>query len=79
MYQGKPQRYGTNMVPDGKRIRVWDVDPATTDEERSRWDVPPLAEMERRAAEASGIEPMPPMDDAPAWLREALTRWAREG
>jgi hypothetical protein len=79
MYQGKPQRYGTNMVPDGKRIRVWDVDPATTDEERARWDVPPLAEMERRAAEASRNGPMPPMDQAPAWLRTALERWGKEG
>jgi hypothetical protein len=32
MYSGKPQKYGTNSVPDGKRFRVWDVDPATTDE-----------------------------------------------
>jgi len=77
MYEGKPQRYGTNMVPDGRRIRVWDVDPSTTDEERARWNVPPLAEMERRAAEASnGL--MPPMDHAPPWLRAALERWAKE-
>ena len=44
MYQGKPQIYGTNYVFDGFNDRLWDVDPATTDEERAAWDVPPLAE-----------------------------------
>src|SRR5215204_2573707 len=44
MYQGKPQKYGTNYVFDGNRDRLWDVDPQTTDEERAAWDVPPLAE-----------------------------------
>jgi glycine oxidase len=34
MYQGKPQKYGTQFVPDGKRWRLWDVDPTTTDAER---------------------------------------------
>src|SRR5690606_34127916 len=35
MYAGLPQKYGTNMVPDGVGYRVWDVDPATTDTERA--------------------------------------------
>jgi hypothetical protein len=34
MYAGRPQRYGTNIVPDGVRYRLWDVDPDTTDAER---------------------------------------------
>lgn len=76
MYSGLPQKYGTNIVPDGVRLRLWDVDPTTTDEERGAWDVPPLAEMQARAAAMD--EPMPPMDDAPDWLREALKRWRGE-
>jgi len=53
MYQGKPQKYGTQYVSDGERDRLWDVDPATTDEERSEWDVPPLAEQLRKAEEVN--------------------------
>lgn len=75
MYQGKPQKYGTNIVPDGKRQRVWDVDPATTDIERAEWDVPPLAEMQRRAEALTRGEPIPTMQDAPDWLKEAVRRW----
>jgi hypothetical protein len=78
MYQGRPQRYGTQIVPDGKRQRVWDVEPAATDAERAEWDVPPLAEMNRRAAEVTKNEPMPPMNDAPEWLKNALPRWKAE-
>jgi hypothetical protein len=78
MYQGKPQKYGTQIVPDGKRQRVWDVEPATTDAERAEWDVPSLAEMERRAEEVTRNEQMPPMDTAPKWLRDALMRWRAE-
>lgn len=78
MYQGKPQKYGTQIVPDGKRQRVWDVEPATSDAERAAWDVPPLAEMERRAEEATRNEPMPAMDTAPEWLKDALLRWRDE-
>lgn len=79
MYQGKPQKFGTNIVPDGTRQRVWDVDPSTTDAEREAWDVPPIAEMERRAAQVGRNEPMPPMNDAPAWLKDACARWKAEG
>ena len=78
MYQGKPQKYGTQIVPDGKRQRVWDVEPATSDAERAEWDVPSLAEMERRAEEVTRKEPMPPMDAAPKWLKDALLRWRAE-
>jgi hypothetical protein len=77
MYQGKPQKYGTNYVTDGVRHRLWDVDPATTDSERAAWDVPPLAEQRRKAEEATRIDPPGPvnLDDAPWWLKEALVRW----
>ena len=78
MYQGKPQKYGTQIVPDGKRQRLWDVEPATSDAERAEWDVPSLAEMERRAEEVTRKEVMPPMDDAPQWLKDALIRWNAE-
>jgi hypothetical protein len=78
MYQGKPQKYGTQIVPDGKRQRVWDVEPATSDAERAEWDVPSLAEMNRRAEEVTRKEAMPPMDDAPEWLKDAVLRWRAE-
>jgi hypothetical protein len=35
MYQGKPQKYGTQFVPDGKGYRLWGVDPTTSDVERA--------------------------------------------
>lgn len=79
MYEGRPQRYGTQIVPDGVRHRVWDVDPATTDAERARWDVPPLAAQLARAEALTRSEPQPPLDEAPAWLVGALGRWGRGG
>ena len=48
---GKPQKFGTQVVDDGVGgRRLWPVDPATTDSERAKWDVPPLAELRRRCA-----------------------------
>lgn len=86
MYQGKPQKYGTNYVHDGWRDRLWDVDPETTDEERAAWDVPPLAEQLRKAEEAnrhqtrmSEEQRREYLANAPAWLKEALSRWQLEG
>lgn len=78
MYQGRPQKYGTQIVPDGKRQRVWDVEPTTTDAERAQWGVPSLAEMERRAEEVTRSEAMPPMETAPEWLKTAILRWRAE-
>lgn len=76
MYQSQPQKYGTQFVPDGKRHRLWDVDPVTTDAERALWDVPPLDEQLARAEELNrNGEPMPPMDEAPQWLKDAIQRW----
>ncbi|MGH9425226.1 MAG: hypothetical protein ACRD2L_02850, partial [Terriglobia bacterium] len=78
MYQGKLQKYGTNYVYDGRRDRLWDVDPETTDEERAAWDVPPLAEQLRKAEEASRHQiPMSESElrefeaNAPEWLKGA--------
>lgn len=76
MYRGLPQRYGTQIVPDGVGYRVWDTEPAVTDAERAEHDVPPLAEMQRRAAECGLNHPQPPLDQAPDWLKTALNRWA---
>src|SRR5262245_6930017 len=53
MYQGKPQKYGTNYVYDGRKDRLWEVDPETTYEERAAWNVSPLAEQLRKAEEAN--------------------------
>ena len=79
MYEGRPQRYGTQIVPDGVRYRVWDVEPATTDAERAAWDVPALAVQEARAAALTRREPQPPLALAPTWLRDALARWRAAG
>ncbi len=77
MYQGKPQKYGTQYVSDGIRQRLWDVGPGTTDEERAEWDVPPLAEQLQKAEEATRNHPEQPRitEDAPQWLKDALQRW----
>lgn len=37
---GLPQKFGTQRGPDGAE---WPCDPATTDSERSKWGIPPLA------------------------------------
>jgi hypothetical protein len=85
MYQGKPQKYGTNYIYDGMQDRLWDVEPETTDEERAAWDVPPLAEQLRKAEEANKHKhPMSQEErrkflaNAPDWLKEALKRWGVE-
>jgi hypothetical protein len=73
MYAERPQKFGTNIVPDGVGWRLWDVDPATTDAERIANDVPPLAEMQARAAAIT--TPQPDMAGAPESLRRAMRRW----
>lgn len=85
MYQGKPQKYGTNYIYDGRKDRLWDVDPETTDEERAAWDVPPLAEQLRKA-EAANRYKLPLSDEeqkefesnAPDWLKAILKHWREE-
>ena len=77
MYQGQPQKYGTQLVPDGTRYRLWGIGPDMTDQERAQWDVPSLAEMEGRAVQLTleNNGKMPPLEDAPEWLKPALVRW----
>jgi hypothetical protein len=79
MYEGRPQKYGTQFVPDGVRYRLWDVEPATTDTERAAWDVPPLAQQLHRAETMTRTAPQPPLDGAPAWLTDAVARWRATG
>lgn len=79
MYQSKPQKYGTQFVPDGKGWRLWEVDPGTSDVERIANHVPAIQEQLKQAERYTqqggfGIE----KDKAPGWLREALERWERE-
>jgi hypothetical protein len=46
MSRAQPQRYGTQSIKDvDGPLKLWPVDPATTDEERARWGVRPLAEL----------------------------------
>ena len=48
MWQGKPQLYGTQFKKVDGRWVLWDVDPTITDEERAKWNVPPLAEQRKK-------------------------------
>jgi hypothetical protein len=57
MNQGRPQKYGTQFRGVGDRYELYEVDPATTDEERAEWDVPPLAEALRRAQDMAARMP----------------------
>jgi hypothetical protein len=49
MYEKKPQKYGTQYVQRDGALVLYDYDPSVTDEERARWNAPPLAEAKRRA------------------------------
>jgi hypothetical protein len=50
MYEGKPQKWGTQYKKiDGTWV-LWQVDPAITDEQREQWNVPPLADAQAQAA-----------------------------
>jgi hypothetical protein len=79
MYQGLPQKYGTQIVPDGKRQRVWHWDPATTDAERRAADVSTLAELNAEAERITRLEPVPPEESAPDWLKAGIEKWKAAG
>jgi hypothetical protein len=51
MHQGMAQKFGTQYRMAGTRYILHEVDPLTSDEDRARWDVPPIAQAEAMAAE----------------------------
>jgi hypothetical protein len=57
MYEKKPQKYGTQYQKQNGTWVLWEVDPATTDEERARWNVPPLAAAKARAVQMNARKP----------------------
>jgi hypothetical protein len=65
MTGGLPQKYGTQYRFANGRWILYEVDPAISDEERARWDVPPLAEALRRADEMT-CDPGPGHSDVMA-------------
>jgi hypothetical protein len=81
MYQGRPQRYGTQYRAAGGRWCLWAVEPGTTDAERAAWDVPPLAALEARAEALTRAAPPPPAPPAepPPDGRGPAERERREG
>jgi len=80
MYQGKPQKYGLQIVCDGKKLRLWDVDPTTTDAEREKWDVPSLKKLHEIAIEATKNYDLSnfSLETRPQWLKDAIKRWENE-
>jgi hypothetical protein len=47
---GQPQKYGTEVVVHDGRAELWPVDGVTTDSERAKWGIAPLAELQRAVA-----------------------------
>ncbi len=56
MALGKPQLYGTQFRKEGERWVLYEVDPAVTDEERARWNVPKLEAAKARAAKMNSAK-----------------------
>lgn len=56
---GLPQKFGTQYRSEGGSWSLLPVDPSTTDEERARWDVPPIAAARARAEEMTRRSPPP--------------------
>lgn len=67
--QGRPQKYGTQYRARGDTWELSEVDPETTDAERAEWDVPSLAEAQRRADEMTASRP----PQRPGAVRPPLT------
>lgn len=51
---GQPQKYGTEVVVRDGGTELWPVDGVTTDSERAKWGIAPLAELQRAAAARQG-------------------------
>ena len=49
MNTGKPQLYGTQFRTVDGVWELYEVDPSVTDADRAQWNVPPLAEAQKRA------------------------------
>lgn len=49
MFEGKPQKYGTQFKKVAGRWFLYEVDPTVTDAERAEWNVPPLESAKQRA------------------------------
>lgn len=45
LHQGKPLKYGNQVIPFGGVYRIPPIDQNTTDEERHKWDVPSVIEL----------------------------------
>jgi len=56
MTLGKPQLYGTQFRKEGERWVLYRVDPAVTDEERAKWNVPTLEAAKARAEEMNAAK-----------------------
>jgi hypothetical protein len=56
MHHGLAQKYGTQyLVIDDEWVH-WQTDPATTDEDRARFGVPPMSELLARADEQNALD-----------------------
>ncbi len=65
MHQGLPQKFGTQYRRERGSWQLYEYDPATTDEERARWDVPALSEALAYLAQLNA-EPAAPLSPAKA-------------
>jgi hypothetical protein len=65
MARGKPQKYGTQYQASDDRWILYRVDPTTTDEERAKWNVPPLTDALERAERMTTEHPPPPARTLP--------------
>jgi len=54
MKLGQPQKYGTQFRIENEQWVLYVVDPSVTDEERAKWNVPPLAQAEEHVRTMNG-------------------------
>jgi hypothetical protein len=64
MKLGKPQLYGTQFRTRADGVwELYTVDPAVTDEERAKWNVPPLSAAQKRLEQLNAKRPAPKARD----------------